>query len=55
MTDEQIMRDALNALKSLTEGLDEDCGDPKCEECGSYRPAFRAIAQLQDRLGGKPG
>lgn len=47
---ETAARMALERLKILTLGLEEDCGEPDCEDCKPWRPIRESIGQLKTAL-----
>jgi hypothetical protein len=44
---------ALLAMQKIVKDLDEDCLDPRCHECKSWRPMREAINELNEALAEK--
>lgn len=44
---------ALLAMQKMVEGFDEDCFDPRCDECRPWRPLREAIKELSEALAEK--
>lgn len=47
---ETAARLALERLKIMTLGLEEDCGEPDCGDCKPWRPIRESIDQLTTAL-----
>jgi hypothetical protein len=46
----EAAQQALEALNELVLGVDVDCGDPHCDDCNIWRPAWAAITTLRAAL-----
>jgi hypothetical protein len=44
---------ALLVMQKTVEYLDEDCLDPRCDECKPWRPIREAINELSEALANK--
>ena len=44
---------ALLIMQKLVVGLDEDCLDPRCDECKPWRPMRESINELSEALAEK--
>ena len=44
---------ALLIMQGAVEWLDEDCLDPRCDECRPWRPLREAIKELSEALAEK--
>jgi hypothetical protein len=43
-------RQALEALEAMAEGAEDECGEPTCNDCKAWRPAWAAITALKATL-----
>jgi hypothetical protein len=44
---------ALLAMQKMVEDVDDDCLDPRCWECKTWRPLREAINELSEALAEK--
>jgi hypothetical protein len=50
MTDLELLQQSLLCLEEWEGALDEDCGDPQCDECRPFRHMRSTLAALRKRL-----
>ncbi len=44
-----IVGQLVTIIEGMVQGAEPDCGDPSCKECETWRPAWRAIAELKEK------
>ena len=49
MEHEAIVGRLVQILERFLVHVEPDCGDPTCLDCETWRPAWRAIAELKEK------